>query len=145
MPTPRSVTWRRRTVLLAPLAVAPCSAALAQGFVLREIWFRNNFRKRVRLMIHHADGYRNWHTHAWWSFAPYEGPLALALGRDRCLQRSDHSLYFYAECVDGTSYWDGTPPFDDDAVHVTWQGDGFRLRRAGYSVIGNRLQFEINE
>ncbi|HYF06751.1 MAG TPA: hypothetical protein VD970_03970 [Acetobacteraceae bacterium] len=119
---------------MAPALLAlALTGAPAEAQNARQIIFHNDCPRPVRILIHHADGYRNWHPHAWWNFAPNERSYLLWDGR-RLTQLDDHDLYFYAEATDGSrQVWDGND------TRVEWRGAQYNLRRARTGIDGGDL------
>ncbi len=73
----------------------------------RRIVFDNRCNAPIRLLVRHADGYRNWHIHGWYDLDPHE-VTGLTSNGTRLTQSDNHTLYFYAESSDNRGYlWNG--------------------------------------
>lgn len=107
----------------ATMSLACVETSYAQA--KREITFNNECNHSVRILVHHADGYRNWHPHAWFYFKAYESGSFISNENVRLTQSDDHELYFYAEATDGSGkYWEG------DDTYVVWEGIRYGLTKA---------------
>ncbi len=116
--------------LFAISAPLPASAQAA----LRPIMIQNDCGKSVRLWINHADGYRNWHSHGPYDFASYKAAVYLEDRNVRLKQRGDHSLYFYAESLDGAKIWEGGFQTYVNGVDLPMQKAPYSLHYAAYLI-----------
>lgn len=123
--------------LAAMTLVAAGMASAAQAEIRRPIQVQSVCDRPLRIMISHADGYRNWHPHGWWVFQPKEGPKSLAVEGRVLTQLEDHELYFYAESTDGTFSWEG-------GTFVNFNGTRYPMRKATTVVERGNLVLILN-
>jgi hypothetical protein len=117
-------------------AILASFSTAAQAQLQRRIIIQNDCNSAIRLLIRHADGYRNWHMHGWVNIDPYETTGLTSRGQ-RLTQSDNHTLYFYAESTDSRGYlWDG------DQYHE-WNGVNYGLRRANVTAQGTELRTRI--
>jgi hypothetical protein len=133
-----------RDVFNQCIALGACVALLLVAWtepvraqMRREIVFTNDCRRPVRILVHHADGYQNWHPHGWYYLPAFTSSTL----RDRgvVLTQSDgHDLYYYAEPTDGSSgAWEGN---DASVMH---EGVRYSLLRANATVRGGSLNVRL--
>ena len=101
----------------------------------REIWVENACKHSVRLLIHHADGYRNWHPHAWFNLAANTSTALRSTDNVILTQSDGHQLYIYATTTDGDHghRWEGND------TSVQWEGWPYNLRQVPQTVVGGRV------
>jgi hypothetical protein len=117
------------------MAFAAFAPAVAQAQELRPIMVQNNCYKSIRLWIRHADGWRNWHNHGHFVFAGNERALYLTDNGVRLSQRTDHSLYFYAEAINGTGTWHGTIPVNVNGYILQMREANYSLQYGAYQIL----------
>ena len=119
-------------VALSTFAVAAPSTAQAQE--LRPIMVRNACYKQVRLWIHHADAWRNWHPHGSFLINGNAAATYLTASGVRLMQMTDHDLYFYAEATDGSGTWDGDHTVTVRGVDLPMKPAKYELKYASYYI-----------
>ncbi|PWR23882.1 hypothetical protein [Zavarzinia compransoris] len=123
--------------LLGLAALQFVGTAAAQQPATREIRVVNKCRLPINLLIEHADGYRNWHPHAWYRIDALASTGLKNKNGDLLRQSDGLSLYYYAESVNGRYFWQGTDS------STTWNNTTYRLRKAATYVSEQRLTFEL--
>lgn len=112
----------------------PSTASAQQS---REIWFENACRHPIRFLVNHADGWRNWHPHGWWTFRAYQSPTRLLVSDAAIFQRDDHDLYFYAETTNGANLqWEGDN-------RQPYNGTHYNFVKANVSIQYGRMNVRI--
>ena len=121
--------------MLAAILGTPLATA-ADAQTQRRIVFDNRCNAPIRLLVRHADGYRNWHIHGWYDLDPHE-VTGLTSNGTRLTQSDNHTLYFYAESSDNRGYlWNGDH-------NEEWRGTTYGFRAARVVAEGNLLRTRI--
>jgi hypothetical protein len=118
------------------MVLAVLSHGDVQAQVKRNISIDSNCPKALRLYISHADGYRNWHVHGPFQFAPNEGPTKLKDNGVVLTQSENHDLYVYAESLDGKTSWSGDYSFE-------FNGLTFGMMKAALSLVNGEVRVNL--
>jgi len=124
-------TCRFRTLtIVGALASLATFASDAHAAGRRNIYVRNACNRPIELLIDHADGYHNWHPHAWFRFAAGEGGYLRGSEGNILSQSEDHELYGYARTTDRgwPLYWEG------NEQEVIWQGAAYKETKLNTTV-----------
>ena len=97
------------------------SAAEAQECV--RVYVRNDCPRSLRIVVEHAPRDGEWVPAGWYEFAGNESAW-LSDGGEALCHRSGHSIYFYAETLDGATFWAG------DDSEISFDGSTISLRKA---------------
>ncbi|NBC36082.1 hypothetical protein GTZ99_05865 [Novosphingobium sp. FSY-8] len=118
------------TACLIGIGASLFAATAADAAPRRKIYIKNACNRPLQVLVHHADGWRNWHPHAWYQYEPGEGSYVNNSDGEKLTQMDDHDLYMYAETTDDrrTLRWEGGGP------EVTWRGATYTTMKMNTSV-----------
>ena len=108
-------------------------AASAQ--VHRELYFQNQCRYPIRLLLHHRHDDGTPASHGWYSIEPKTNLLRLESSPGHALIHTEGTdLFFYAEVTTPgvTYYWQGDAP-------VTYNGIEYRMMRSALRMQDGKL------
>ena len=106
----------------AVACVILCASA-AEAQECGRVYVQNDCTRSLRIVVEYAPRDDEWIPAGWYEFAADESAW-LRVGGEALCHRTDHSIYFYAESLDGTTVWGG------DDSEIEFNGSTISLRKA---------------